>query len=492
MKRVTYGISMIGRAAIAGALCVLGTVGAVAQTGSADPETAVQDGSIRLNFRDASLDNVLDYLSEAAGFVIVREIEVSGTVNVWSHQALSKDEAVNLLNTILNSKGYAAVRNGRILTIMSREDAKLYSLPVRLGNDPEAIAPTDEMVTQIIPVRYTDAVKLIEDLRPLIPEYAEVSANESANAIVLTDTQVNIRRMVRIIQALDTSISSISTLQVFILKYSDATETAKLVNEIFASPSAGRGSSRSGDSSGFRGGFSGRGDSRGGSRTASASEARLAIARVLAVADTRTNAVVVSAPEELIPTIEEVIEKIDTMTEPLQEIQVFPLKFASAENMAKVINDSFTPDQSRNRNNRGGRGGPGGGRFSFFSGGPREGGDRGGNGSTSTLREYQVTAVADTRTNSVIVTAESEIMPQIKRVVESLDANPARKKKVYIYDLQNADGQALADMLNSMLNNGTTGGSRANTRNTNQGQQTTTGQGGRATGAGNQGGGRFN
>ena len=61
---------------------------------------------LRLNFRGVPLDTVLDYMSEAAGFVIVRNTEVSGRVDVWSHQSLSKDEAVNLLNTILNRKGY--------------------------------------------------------------------------------------------------------------------------------------------------------------------------------------------------------------------------------------------------------------------------------------------------------------------------------------------------------------------------------------------------
>jgi len=488
----TNGFSILGCAVIAGFLCVFGAVPVVAQT---VPNATVAEQGIRLNFRDAELDTVLDYLSEAAGFVIVRDIEISGTVNVWSHQTLSKDEAVNLLNTILNTKGYAAVRNGRTLTIMSREDAKQYSLPVRSGNNPEEIPPTDEMITQIIPVRYTDATKLIEDLRPLIPTYAVVSANESANAIVITDTQVSIRRMARIIQALDTSVSSISTLQVFILQYSDATETAKLVNDIFAVPSAGNGNNgnRGRNGGGFRGGFGGRGRSEGETGgTTGTSEARQAISRVLAVADSRTNAVVVSAPEELIPTIEEVIEKIDKLTEPLQDIQVFPLQFAAAEDMAKVINDSFTPDQSRNQNNRQGRGGPG---ARFFRGGGRGGGNQEATGA-STMREYKVKAVADARTNSVIVTAESEIMPQIKRVVESLDANPARKQRVYVYDLQNADGQAMADMLNSMLDNGTTGGGSTNTRNTRttpQGTQTTTGAG-RGAGGGNQGGGggRFN
>jgi len=209
----------------------------LAQAGNATEE------GLRLNFRGVPLDTVLDYMSEAAGFVIVRNTEVSGRVDVWSHQPLSKDEAVNLLNTILNEKGYAAVRNGRTLTIVDRDEAAKRDIPVRTGGDPDKIEKTDEMVTQIIPVRYANVVQLIENIQPLLPSYAIATANESSNAIVLTDTQTNIRRMAEIIQALDTSISNISVIRVFTLKYAYATEIAQLVTELFRADDS-RGGSR--------------------------------------------------------------------------------------------------------------------------------------------------------------------------------------------------------------------------------------------------------
>src|SRR5437764_15300543 len=60
------------------------------------------DKELRLNFRDVPLDMVLNYLSDAAGFTIVLETKVEGRVTVWSNQPLTKEEAVNLLNSILN------------------------------------------------------------------------------------------------------------------------------------------------------------------------------------------------------------------------------------------------------------------------------------------------------------------------------------------------------------------------------------------------------
>ncbi|MFH1742614.1 MAG: secretin N-terminal domain-containing protein, partial [bacterium] len=229
-----------------------------------------EEEGLRLNFRGVPLTEVLDYLSKAAGFVIVLDTEVSGRVDVWSHQPLNKEEAVNLLNTILNEKGYAAVRNGRTLTIVNRDEARQRNLPVRSGSNPDEIPKTDEMVTQIIPVRYTDAVRLIQNLDPLLPSYATLSANETSNAVVVTDTQANIRRIAEIIQALDTSISSISSIQVFPLVYADATEIADVINKVFEVEDTSS-QSRRGGRSGRMGDFFARmrGDEGGGGSSSS-------------------------------------------------------------------------------------------------------------------------------------------------------------------------------------------------------------------------------
>ena len=43
---------------------------------------------------------------------------------------------MDLLNSVLNQNGYAAIRNGRTLTIMDKNDAKTRDIPVKTGNDP--------------------------------------------------------------------------------------------------------------------------------------------------------------------------------------------------------------------------------------------------------------------------------------------------------------------------------------------------------------------
>jgi len=222
--------------------------------GNSDATTETND-KLRLNFRGVPLEMVLDYLSEAAGFIIIKETDVKGKVDVWSNQPLTKDEAVDLLNTILNKNEYAAIRNGRTLTIVSREEAKKRTIPVKKGGEAEEIPKTDEMVTQIIPVKHANVTQLMNNLRPLIGTYAEMTINESANSLILTATQADIKRMTEIINALDESISGTSTIRVFQLKYADAKELANAIREVF--PANPQGTGNRGQGGGFQGGFGG-------------------------------------------------------------------------------------------------------------------------------------------------------------------------------------------------------------------------------------------
>ena len=61
----------------------------------------VKGKPVILNFQDAPLDAVLQYLSETEGFTVVKQVEVSGRVSVVSRQPLNADEAIAVLNTVL-------------------------------------------------------------------------------------------------------------------------------------------------------------------------------------------------------------------------------------------------------------------------------------------------------------------------------------------------------------------------------------------------------
>lgn len=412
-----------------------------------------------LNFQDVPLQSVLEYMSEAAGFIILGDTKVSGDVTILSKQPLDREEAVDLLDTILNEKGYTAIRRGRILKIVEKDKAQIEDLPVKSGADPEDIPKKDVMVTQIIPIRFGNAGQLIENISELLPEYATISANDGSNAIILTDTQTNIHRIAEIVSALDTSISSISEIKVFPLVYADAKQLADVVKGLFETRSSGSSRSSSSRSSGIAemmrsrfGGGSSSSRSSGSSGRSSRSSgsggsaALAAASRVVAISEERTNSLVVSAPSDLIPTIEQLVKEMDRNIEDVTELQVFPLKYADAYEMAEIVTNLFS-DKDEIENSRGGY------RFGSWgrSSSSRSRSSSSGNSSERMLQQKKVVAVADPRTNSVIVSATAELMTQVALMIERLDDNKAKQQKVFTYPLQNADVEGVSAILRNMF-----------------------------------------
>jgi len=192
---------------------------------------------IQMNFRNAPLEQVLEYLSEAAGFIIVLDAPVKGTVNVISAKPMSQDEAVDFLSSVLNKNGLAAIRDGRTLTIVDRTAAKTRDIPVKVNNDPRMIPKNDEIVTQIIPIRYVEADQLAKDLASFISPQATFVANAAGNSIVMTDTQANIRHMVEIIKAIDSSAEAETEIRVFHLTHASPSDVATALSGVFPSSS---------------------------------------------------------------------------------------------------------------------------------------------------------------------------------------------------------------------------------------------------------------
>jgi len=104
------------------------------------------------------------------------------------------------------------------------------------------------------------------------------------------------------------------------------------------------------------------------------------------------------------------------------------------------------------------------------------------------MSEETVVAVADPRTDSVVVTAASETMNQIAQMIAQLDSNKSKTQQVYIYTLKNAEPEYVAEILRNMfeLQSSGTSGNRRTTTTGNTSNRTTTGNtGGRGNTAGN-------
>ena len=415
---------------------------------SADPAGQ----TLRLNFHGARLEQVLEYLSEAAGFVIDKQTPVPGTVDIWSKGPVSRDEAVELLNAALKKSGCAVLRNGRRLTIVSESQAKISDLEVVTGSDPSQVEKSGETIAQLIPLRYASAGQLLNNLQVLLPASATLSANESANMLILVARKAEIRRMLKIISALDSSLAGASSLRVFPLRYADAKETATLLPQVFSQTGSGSSSRGQSLTSLSKGDFDppgmpGMPPDSGDSGGTSASQ------KIVAVADERSNALVVSAPADFLPLITKVLQQLDQPAADNTELRVFRLANADATELASQLAELFSGSSSGAATQDelpifAGSGPPPPGEMPD---GAAAGGNTSGSGSRK-LKQSRILAVADPRTSSLLVSAGSGLMPQVAALVAQLDSIAAGKQLVQVYELRNADPQDVNQILQDLFN----------------------------------------
>jgi type II secretory pathway component GspD/PulD (secretin) len=64
--------------------------------------------------------------------------------------------------------------------------------------------------------------------------------------------------------------------------------------------------------------------------------------------------------------------------------------------------------------------------------------------------------VPDPRTYSVVVTASKDMMPQIAEIVAQLDADSARRQKVFVYTMENADVKQVETILKNVFQSSNT------------------------------------
>ena len=359
-----------------------------------------------LNFKDALVSDVLDYLSREAGLVIISDTYVGGRINLVSQRALGIDEVISLISSVLNKEGYAAIRMDRTLKIISLGEAKSANLPVLTVTKPEDISDGDDVLTCIEPIRYANALRLKDDIEPLLSNFAVITSNEASNSLIFTDTASNIKRLVRIVKAVDTQMSTVADVKVFLLKYADAESTAELINEVFEQKSTSN--NRQSQNAMMRmmafGGRGGRDRGQQGEQDTGSGAAQNV--PVVAAADDRTNAVVVSGPADVLVTIEQVVKELDANPGEDHELFLYKLKYAQAENIKDRLNSLFQELENINQQNT---------RNSRNNNSNR----RGETNSDSVTDEVYLEADEDT--NSLIIMTSTKNYEKIKGIIEMLD-----------------------------------------------------------------------
>lgn len=393
-----------------------------------------------MDFRGADIGNVLKFFAMATNWQIVPDAGLTGPVTIISPKALTIQQAFQVLQSTLEVRGFAAQLEKRgettILKIVPLDRAVQSTALVRNAK----LAGTDDfgnqVITQVIMIDNVDAATLARELTPLINKGASLVGSAGTNALVVTDTAANVDRIARLVKDLDNTASA-RQIQLFPLKHTDANDIVSAINNLFRQVyTRGRTSRQQGQPGQPQPGQPG-GDTGGGA--AAAGDDRGA---VVAVADTRTNSVLVVASDDNMTRVADVIKKLDDPEAAAMQTKIVKMKYASAQDVADVINSVLSNSLPTRATSSGASFQSrvfGGGFFGGFGGGSS-------NQSTTSTDPF-AKVVADARTNSLVITAIDERMTKIDELVKQLDVEVPAETTTFVVPLRNAQANDLAYIL---------------------------------------------
>jgi len=310
--------------------------------GTAAGDSAGQQNT--LNIKDADIRTLIATVSEITGKNFIVDPRVEGKVNVVSARPMDQDEIYSVFESILRVNGYALVTAGNMVKIVPE------ALAMQDGATSGGLLGPDTLVSQVIKLKHVAAKDLLPVLNPLKPQSAQLSASPSGNALVVIDRAANVARIESLVRRID--VASESAVEVIPLNHASASEVAGTLTRLA-------------------------GDNGGGAR---------------AVADTRTNSVLLSGEQSARLRLRALITHLDTPLENSDATQVVYLRYASAETLAPVLESVAT---------------------TLTGGGSKD------EGKVATIQAHK-------ETNALVITAAPAVFRELSAVIRRLDVRRAQ------------------------------------------------------------------
>ena len=218
---------------IAAYALLAGAGGLFSSNVQAQTATAKAGEPVTLNFSNADIEAVARTMASITGANVVVDPRVKGTMTLVTDKPVGRAAALNQFVAALRLQGFTLVESAGLYKVVPEADAKLQSGAVTVSEDGHGGPAGNQISTQIFRLNFESANNLLPILRPLISPNNTISVNPGNNSLVITDYADNLRRLARIIAAMD--VSNASEVEVLTLKHAIAVDLAPLVLRLLES-----------------------------------------------------------------------------------------------------------------------------------------------------------------------------------------------------------------------------------------------------------------
>jgi general secretion pathway protein D len=325
------------------------------------------EARITLNFQDADITQVIDAVQMATHKSIIIDPRVRAQVNMRSSTPVTPEGFYQIFLSILAVHGFIAVpgANG-IIKIVPDANQRFYPGPDDLQD--HVSATSDEIVTQVIPVKNVSATQLVTVLRPLVPTTGQINAYAPANMLIISDHASNVNRIMKIISRIDQV--GDADVEVVTMQNASAIEVVRELTTL----SQGQGQQDPG------------------------------ITPLKMVADERSNTVLISGEPAARLRAKVLITHLDTPQQSGGDTQVRYLRYADSDKLAAKLKEQLSGVAAAATGAAGGSG-----------------------AATPSAQESKNSQIwSDPTNNALVITAPPKVMRQINAIIDKLDIRHAQ------------------------------------------------------------------
>ncbi|OBU27489.1 type II secretion system protein GspD [Photobacterium kishitanii] len=332
------------------------------------------------NFKGTDIQEFINIVGRTLHKTIIIDPAVRGQVNVRSYDLLNEEQYYRFFLNVLDVYGYAVVTmEDGVMKVIRDKDAKTAAIPVVGANDKNI--PGDAVVTRVIAVKNVS----VRELSPLLRQLNDnagagnVVHYDPANIIMITGRAAVVNRLAEIIERVDRAGNKDVT--VVSLNNASASEMVRIIDSLNKSAEA-------------------------------KSTPSFLIPK--AVADERTNSVLISGDPKVRERLKKLIHRLDKEMAVSGNSRVFYLKYAKAEDLVDVLKGVSENVQASTKGNSG-------------------------QGQSSSKDDVMISAHAPT--NSLIISAPADVMKRLESIIAQLDIRRAQVHiEAMIVEVQEGEG----------------------------------------------------
>jgi len=359
---------------------------------------------VTFNLEDAELPDLVRLISNMTGrrFILPTKLR-SIKATVFAPTKVTVSEAYQAFLSVLEVNGFTVVPAGRYLKIVETNNIEQQTIP--LYEDGSPVPASDRYITRIHHLENVSAEDVTNLLARFKSSVGNITSYGPTNMLIITDTGAQIRRMLRLVEAIDLPRSGTQT-WIEPIHYANASELAARLLEIFPAETDGT--------------------AKPAARTAAARKAQSEAALVgdvaaesairNIIADERTNSLIIIATERAYLRILEMIRQLDIALEGEGRIHVHYVQHGAASDIAAalsaLVGASAAPQQTAAAARRG-----------------QPAQRTAGAVATGSLFEGAIVVTAYEPSNALVITSSLHDYTALRRVIERLDAP---RKQVFI------------------------------------------------------------